>query len=116
MQYMCNIKFGMLQVRENEISLRKWSVRGTAQLGTLEGTLLLKIVGTQPPNAVYRQTNLECFSQVQDNTDPTKTVLNADLSWTTASEEYDSHLKNRLNPFVSKLLLMTYAHLFSLQI
>jgi len=28
----------MLQVRENEISLRKWS-DGTAQLRTLEGTL-----------------------------------------------------------------------------
>jgi len=34
-----SIKFGMLQVRENEISLRKWA-GGTAQLRTLEGTLI----------------------------------------------------------------------------
>ena len=33
------IKFGMLQVRENEISLREWSAGGTAQLRTLERTL-----------------------------------------------------------------------------
>jgi len=30
----------MLQVRENEISLRKWT-GGTAQLRTLEGTVLI---------------------------------------------------------------------------
>jgi len=29
----------MLQVRENEISLREWSAGGTAQLRTLEVTL-----------------------------------------------------------------------------
>jgi len=33
-----DIKFGMLQVRENEISLRKW-FGGTAHLRSLEGTL-----------------------------------------------------------------------------
>ena len=33
-----DMKFGMLQVRTNEISLRKWS-DGTAQLRTLEGTM-----------------------------------------------------------------------------
>jgi len=32
------VAFVMLQVRENEISLRKWS-DGTAQFRTLEGTL-----------------------------------------------------------------------------
>jgi len=31
MRYVYDIKFGMLQVRENEISLRKWS-GGIAQL------------------------------------------------------------------------------------
>jgi len=34
-----DITFGMLQGRENDISLRKWS-GGTAQLRTLEGTLV----------------------------------------------------------------------------
>jgi len=34
------MKFGMLQARENEISLRKWS-GGIAQLRSLEGTLLI---------------------------------------------------------------------------
>jgi len=38
MRYMQDIRFGMLQVRENEISLRKCS-GGAAQLRTLEGTL-----------------------------------------------------------------------------
>jgi len=38
MRYKYDMRFGMLQVRENEISLRKWS-DGTAQLRTLEGTL-----------------------------------------------------------------------------
>jgi len=38
MRRIVDIKFGMMQVRENEISLRKWSA-GTAQLLTLEGTL-----------------------------------------------------------------------------
>jgi len=38
--HICDIKFEMLQVRENEISLRKWS-GGTAQLRTVEGTLLV---------------------------------------------------------------------------
>jgi len=33
MLYMQDIKSGMLQVRENEISLRKWS-GGTVQLST----------------------------------------------------------------------------------
>jgi len=33
MRYIQDVKFGMLQVRENEISLRKWS-GGTAQLRT----------------------------------------------------------------------------------
>jgi len=35
MRYIYDIKFGMLQVRENEISLRKWSAGGAAQLRTL---------------------------------------------------------------------------------
>jgi len=35
-----DIKFVMLQVRENEISLRRWSC-GTALLSTLDGTLFL---------------------------------------------------------------------------
>jgi len=39
MRYIYDIGFRMLQVRENEISLRKWS-GGTAQLLTLEGTLM----------------------------------------------------------------------------
>jgi len=33
------LKFRTLQVRENEFSLRKWS-GGTAQLPTVEGTLI----------------------------------------------------------------------------
>jgi len=37
---MYDIKYGMLQVRENEISLRKGS-GGTAQLHSLEGTLIV---------------------------------------------------------------------------
>jgi len=41
MRYTCDIKFGMLLVRENEISLGKRSGGATAQLRTLEGTLLL---------------------------------------------------------------------------
>ena len=38
MQYIYDSNFWMFQVRENEISLRKWC-GGTAQLRTLEGTL-----------------------------------------------------------------------------
>ena len=38
MRYMYDNKFGMLQVRENEISLRKWS-GVMAQLHTVQGTL-----------------------------------------------------------------------------
>jgi len=37
---LCDIKFGFLLVRENEISLRKWS-GGAAQLRTLEETLVI---------------------------------------------------------------------------
>jgi len=37
------IKFGMLQVRENEILLRKWT-GGTAQLPSSQGTLAAKQV------------------------------------------------------------------------
>jgi len=37
MQHICDIDFGMVQVRENEISLRKWS-GVTAHLRTLDGT------------------------------------------------------------------------------
>ena len=40
--------FGMLQVRENEISLRNWS-RGAAHLRTSEGTLLA------PPSPHWRR-------------------------------------------------------------
>ena len=36
------MKFGMFQVRENKISLRKWS-GGTAQLHTLEGMVVTTI-------------------------------------------------------------------------
>ena len=39
---MYDIKYGMLQVRENEISLRKGS-GGTAQLHSLEGTLIVSL-------------------------------------------------------------------------
>ena len=39
MRYVYDIKFEMLQVRQNEISLRKWS-GGTAQLRTSEGALV----------------------------------------------------------------------------
>jgi len=39
MRYVCDIKFGKLQVRENAISLRIWSGGATAQLRTLEGAL-----------------------------------------------------------------------------
>jgi len=35
MRYIYDVKFGMLQARENEISLRKWS-GGTAQLRASE--------------------------------------------------------------------------------
>jgi len=35
-------EFGMLQVRENEISLRKWSAGGTAHLRASDGTLAKK--------------------------------------------------------------------------
>jgi len=38
--YINDIRFGMWQVRENEISLRKWS-GVTAQLRTLEETLII---------------------------------------------------------------------------
>jgi len=41
MRYIHDIKFGMLQVRNNEISLRKCS-GGSAQLRTLEGTLVTR--------------------------------------------------------------------------
>jgi len=40
--YVYDIKFGMLQVRENDISLRKWS-GGAVQLRTLRETLLTAI-------------------------------------------------------------------------
>jgi len=40
MQYIYDIKFGMLQVCDNDISLRKWS-GGTALLRTLEGKLVI---------------------------------------------------------------------------
>ena len=39
MRYVCHIKFGMLQVRKNEISLRKCS-GSSAHLRTSEGTLV----------------------------------------------------------------------------
>jgi len=39
MRYIFNIKFGLLLVRENEISLRKWSV-GTVHLRTVKGHCL----------------------------------------------------------------------------
>jgi len=41
MRYIYDIIFGILQVRKNEISLRKYS-GGTAHLRTLEGTLVTK--------------------------------------------------------------------------
>jgi len=42
MQYIYDIKSELLLVRENEISLHKWSV-GTAYLCTTEGTLPLGV-------------------------------------------------------------------------
>jgi len=45
-------KFGMLQVRENEISPRKWS-GGTAQLRSLKGTLARRYV-TQIKERAFR--------------------------------------------------------------
>jgi len=42
--YPYDIKFEMLQMRENEISLRNWS-GSTAHLLTLEGTLLMDTNG-----------------------------------------------------------------------
>jgi len=39
MRYINNVKFGTLHMPENEISRSKWS-GGTAQLCTLEGTLV----------------------------------------------------------------------------
>jgi len=41
---MYDMKFEMLQVHENEISLRKWS-GGAAQLRILEGTLVVSLTG-----------------------------------------------------------------------
>jgi len=41
MRYIHRIKFRMLEVRENEIALRKLC-GGAAQLRTLEGTLVVK--------------------------------------------------------------------------
>ena len=41
MRCVYDIKFWMLQVRNNEISLRKWS-GGSAQLRTLEETLVIR--------------------------------------------------------------------------
>jgi len=38
MRYIYDVEFGMMQVRKNEISQRKWS-GSIAQLRTLEGTL-----------------------------------------------------------------------------
>jgi len=40
MRFIYNVKFGMLQVRENVIALHKLS-GGTTQLRTLEGTLMI---------------------------------------------------------------------------
>ena len=37
-----SFKFGMLQVRENEIPLRKWSGGSTAQLRTFQGTSAMR--------------------------------------------------------------------------
>ena len=42
MRHIYDIKSGLLLVRENEISLHKWSV-GTAHLRTVEGTLPLGV-------------------------------------------------------------------------
>jgi len=42
MWHIYNIKLGMLEMRENEISLRKWS-SGTAQLRTVEGTVPARV-------------------------------------------------------------------------
>jgi len=41
MRYICDIKFGLLQVRKNEISLPKCS-GSSAHLRTLEGTLVTR--------------------------------------------------------------------------
>jgi len=42
MPYIHDIKSGLLLVRENEISLHKWSI-GTAHLRTVKGTLSLGV-------------------------------------------------------------------------
>jgi len=52
MRYIYDIKYGMFQVRENEISLRKWC-GGTAQLRTV-GALVLGIYHAQQ----FKQTDL----------------------------------------------------------
>jgi len=44
--YICDIKFGMLQVRSNEISLRKWC-GGAAQLRSLRGNTAEEIFTKQ---------------------------------------------------------------------
>ena len=58
MQYTCNVNFGMLQVRENEISLRKRS-GGTAHLRTLE-----KRFQTEGPKQDYRGSKIR-FSRLR---------------------------------------------------
>jgi len=57
MRFKEDLKFGMLQVRENEISLRKWS-DGTAHLRTVEGTLIAVHFLESQPNACTVRTKL----------------------------------------------------------
>jgi len=57
-----DIKLGMLQVRENEIPLRKWSSGATAQLRTLQEALIACLAtGTQVLNH-FQCTWLEAVS------------------------------------------------------
>ena len=73
MQYAYVIKFGMLQVRENEISLRKCS-DGTAHLLILEGTLATgKAVSTS--NVSYRWYTNELWPNNADLKMQTENIL-----------------------------------------
>jgi len=57
MRYVYDIKSGLLLVRENEISLHKWSV-GTAHLRTVEGALPLGVATLNIENRCHRALNV----------------------------------------------------------
>jgi len=58
MRYVYDIKSGLLLVRENEISLHKWSV-GTAHLRTVEGALPLGVATLNIENCLHRALNVK---------------------------------------------------------